>query len=181
MGKHKLNLIFGLFFIVLTSCKTTQTSMIIGDNYDEKTNKTTLTLLPYGNVVLPDKWTKTDYNQSSRQHFFQNTDTTTVGVAKNPKEKYPFFKGNQADYEFVIEFVKWDTDYWKKQGVKVITIEEKSEKGYILWQAIHEEKDINMIFLFGAKSGLAYNLSGTSKNWTEEKIKDFLVDLYLNN
>ena len=181
MNRQLIKITFGLLIVALTSCKTTQTSMIIADSYDEKKNQTTLTLLPYGNIVFPDKWTKTSYNQVSKQHFFTNNDSTTVAVTKNPKDKYPFYKTNQTDNEFVTDFVKWDAEYWEKQGLTITTVDNQSEKGYILWQAKSDEKNVNTIFLFGSKNGLAYNFSGTSKKWTESKIKDFLVQLFNDN
>ncbi|WP_234111750.1 hypothetical protein [Chryseobacterium sp. R2A-55] len=181
MKRQNLNIVIGLLLLVLTSCKTTQTSMIIAENYDEKKNQTTLTLFPYGNIVFPDKWTKTSYNQVSKQHFFTNNDSTTFAVTKNPKDKYPFYKTNQTDNEFVTDFVKWDAEYWEKQGLTVTTIDNQANKGYILWQAKSDEKNVNTIFLFGSKNGLTYNFSGSSKNWTEGKIKDFLVQLFNDN
>lgn len=155
--------------------------MIIADDYDEKQNQTTLTLLPYGNIVIPGKWTKTSYNQVSRQHFFTNNDSTTVAVTKNSKEKYPFFKSIQSDKEFVTDFVKWDTEYWKKQGLTVTTVDNQSDKGYILWQVKNDEKKVNTFFLSGAKNELAYNFSGTSQSWAAKEIKDFLVKLFNDN
>jgi hypothetical protein len=155
--------------------------MIIADSYDANKNVTTLTLLPYGNIVLPDKWTKTEYNQVSNQHFFKNNDSTTIAVTKNPKNKYPVFKPNQTDKEYVINLMNWDAEYWEKQGLTVRTVDDQSEKGYILWQAKSDEKNVNTIFLFGAKNGLAYNYSGTSKTWSETRIKDFLVQLFNDN
>jgi hypothetical protein len=68
-----------------------------------------------------------------------------------------------------------------KQGLIVTTVDNNSDKGYILWQAKSDEKNVNTIFLFGSKNGLAYNFSGTSKTWTETKIKDFLVQLFNDN
>ena len=79
------------------------------------------------------------------------------------------------------DFVKWDAEYWEKQGLTVTTVDNQSEKGYILWQAKSDEKNVNTIFLFGSKNGLAYNFSATSKKWTESKIKDFLVQLFNDN
>lgn len=181
MNRKNLNIVIGVLLLVLTSCKTTQTSMIIADSYDEKKNQTTLILLPYGNIVMPNKWTKTSYDQLSRQHFFTNNDSTTVSVTKNPKNKYPFYKSEQTDKEFVIDFVKWDAEYWEKQGLTVTTVSNQSEKGYILWQAKSDERNVNTIFLFGSKNGFAYNFSGTSKTWTETQIKDFLEHLFIDN
>jgi hypothetical protein len=158
-----------------------QKSMIIADSYDENKNQTTLTLLPYGNIVLPDKWTKTSYDQFSQQHFFKNNDSTTIAVTKNPRDKYPFYKTNQTDQTFVTEFVKWDSEYWEKQGLTITTVDNQANKGYIIWQAENDKKNVNTIFLFGSKNGLAYNFSGTSTTWTDAQIKDFLVQLFNNN
>lgn len=181
MNKKGINIIIGLLVLVLTSCKTNQPSMIIADSYDAKKNQTTLTLLPYGNIVFPDKWTKTSYSQVSRQHFFTNNDSTTIAVTKNPKNKYPFFKPNQTESEFVTDFVKWDAEYWEKQSLTVTTVDDQSGKGYILWQAKSNDGNINTLFLFGSKNGLAYNFSGSSTKWTETKLKDFLVQLFNEN
>ena len=174
--------ILGLFALLFIACKTSQTSMLIADSYDEKTNKTTLMLFPYGNIIFPDKWTKTSYNSSSRQHFFKNSDTTTVAVTKNPKEKYPFYKPTQTDKDFVTEFVKWDSEYWQKQGLTVKTINDNSDSGYIVWQAVREDSiSVNTFFLFGSKSGFAYNFSGTSTTWTDKKVEEFLINLFNTN
>ena len=164
-----------LLFLVLSisSCKTAGTSMLIGDSYDEKKDETTLMLLPYGNITLPKKWIKTDYLASSRQHFFINNDSTTISVAKNLREKYSFYNPNQSDKEFVTEFVKWDSDYWKEQGLNVMIIDDQANQDYILWQAKNKERNINTIFLFGVKNKFAYNFSATSRTWSETEIKDF--------
>lgn len=155
--------------------------MIIADSYDQKKDQTTLIILPYGNIVIPKKWTKKSYNQISRQHFFTNNDSTTIAVTKNPKNKYSFYKSNQTDSEFVIDFVKWDAEFFEKQGFTTATLDNQSEIGFILWQVKNEEKNVNTIILFGVKNGFAYNFSGTSKTWTETKIKDFLVQLFNKN
>ena len=120
-------LIIGILFLLNISCKTNQTSMIVADKYDATNNQTTLTILPYGNIIIPNEWKKTSYNQVSKQHFFQNSDLTTISIAKNLKEKYPFYKTEQNDKEFVAEFVKWDSEYWKQQGLEILTIENKAE------------------------------------------------------
>lgn len=180
MKINRVILIFGLLVLTIISCKTTQSSMIIGDNYDKKQDKTTLILLPYGNIVFPNKWNKASYNNVSKQHFFTNGDSTTITVAKNPREKYPFYKSSQTDKEFVSEFVKWDAEYWKNQGITVKTINDKSDNGYIVWQAT-DNKIVNTIFIFGSKNNFAYNFSGTSQKWTDNIIQEFLIKLYTDN
>jgi predicted phosphoadenosine phosphosulfate sulfurtransferase len=155
--------------------------MIVGDNYDEKKNQTTLTMLPYGNIVLPDKWTKTSYNQVSKQHYFKNNDSTTVAVAKNQKQKYPFYKSEQSNKDFLTEFTKWESDHFKSQGATVSIIDDQSDKGYILWKAIIEKENINTFYLFGLKGDYAYNFLADSKTWTDEKIKSFLIKLFNDN
>ena len=138
-------------------------------------------MFPNGNIVLPDKWTKSSYNQVSKQHFFKNNDSTTVAVAKNKKQEYPFYKSTQSNEDFLTEFTKWESDYFKSQGATIRLINDQSDKGYILWKATIEKENINTIYLFGLKGDYAYNLLGDSKTWTEEKIKAFLIKLFSDN
>ncbi len=69
------NLLFTIIFLfALLGCKSSQTSLIVSDSYNEKTKTTTLMLFPYGDIKIPGKWTKTSYNESSKQHHFSNID-----------------------------------------------------------------------------------------------------------
>lgn len=181
MSKQKMGIAAGFLLAALTSCKTTQTSLVVADSYEEKNDQTTLTMLPYGTVVMPGKWKKIRYSQVSKQHFFQGADSTIIAVAKNPKRNYPFFKAEQSDREFIASFVKWDADYWKQRGLAVTVVDDQSEKGYLVWQAKSQEKGVNTIFVFGLKNNLAYNFSGNSKSWTDDKINAFLVKLFEDN
>jgi len=166
--------------LLLISCKTTSTSLIVGDSYNNKTDNTTLTILPYGNIVIPGQWTKTGYNSSSKQHsFIRESDSTFVSITKNPKGKYPFYKDSQTDFEFVTNFHKWDSDYRKEQGYKTEIIKENKETNYILWRILTDEVDNT--FLYGLKNGIAYNfMVAESKMNLNEKIV-FLEKMYQEN
>jgi len=165
--------------LILSSCGSTkQTSTLIGDSYDEATNKTTLILVPYGNVDIPGKWTRTNYNQVSRQQFFVNYDSATIAIAKSPKEKYPFFEETKEDFRLVFDFYKWDSEYWVQQGLTETKIKENKTDNYIIWQITGEK--VNNLFLFGLKNNLIINYM-VSSDWTESKKIDFLTDLYMNN
>ena len=158
--------------------------MIVADKYDATKNETTLTILPYGNVIIPNEWKKTSYNQVSKQHFFQNSDLTTIAIAKNLKEKYPFYKAEFNEKEFVEEFVKWDSEYWKGQGLETSIIENKTENNFIIWNAKNKsetKQEVNTIFLFGLKNNFVYGFSISSKTWNEEQKITFLKNLYNKN
>jgi len=159
---------------------TAQTSMVVTDSYNEEKNQTTLTLLPYGNIVIPDKWAKVSYNNVSKQHFFKNSDSITIAVTKNPKKNYPFFKKKQTDKNFVTEFVNWDAEYWQKQGFEIKRISDNSNDGFLIWQVL-DAKKISTIFLFGSKNDLAYNFAVVSKGWSNEKAQEFLINLFRTN
>ena len=173
----------GVPFLIIISCKPTQNgqSIIVGANYDQHKNETILTIMPYGNIVLPGKWTKVSYDKVSKQHFFKSDDSITIAVAKNPKQQYPFYKSEQLNKDFLTEFTKWESDYFKTQGATINFIEDQSDKGYVLWKASIEKENINTIYLFGTKGDYAYNLLGDSKIWTDEKTKQFLINLFNNN
>ena len=168
-----------VFCLSVAACKTHSTSVLVGDKYDDKSNQTVLTLLPYGNIVMPGKWVKKSYNEVSRQHFFTNNDSTAIALAINPKEKYPFFKPSQSDQDFVVDFVNWETDFWQQQSLEAKWLEDSSANGYIVWQV--EGKNTNNIFLFAAKNGLAYNFLAASPKWDDAQKVLFLRDLFLKN
>lgn len=176
----KTHFIISTFLILLfVSCGTTkQTSILHGDSYDETTGKTTYILVPYGNVEIKGKWKRTNYNQISRQQFFTNNDSATIAIAKNYKEKYPFYSENKQDFELVNDFYKWDSEYYSKQGYKVEILEENKIENYIIWQITSEKAD--NVFLFGLQNNLIINYM-VSSNWKIKEKLDFLSDMYRGN
>ncbi|MPL55102.1 hypothetical protein SDC9_00569 [bioreactor metagenome] len=170
-----------ILFLHFFSCQSTKTITLIGNSYDEKTNKTILTLIPYGNIQIPGKWKKANYNEISRQHFFQNENGKSIAITKNPINKYPFFKENLSNKDLVNDFVKWDLEYWKTKGIETKILSDESDKGYIIWEAKNEKSKSTTIFLFGLKNSLAYNFSAELENWNENDVKVFLISLYENN
>jgi len=120
--------------------------MIVADSYDENNNITTLTLLPYGNIEIPGQWTKSKYNEVSRQHFFVDKDSTSIAVTKNPQEKYPFYTETIADKEFARKFYEWEKDHYEKQGFEIK--EKSSGINFVIWTANGD--NANTILLYGA-------------------------------
>jgi len=168
------------FSLTLTGCFPTQsTSVLTTVTYDEKSNKTTYIIVPYGNVDIPGKWTKDNYIQISRQQYFINSDSTTLAIAKNPKQKYPFYSDTKTDFELVKDFYKWDADYWVGQGLKESNLKENKEKNYVVWKVFGNK--IENIFLYGLKNGLIINYMISTDSWNEIKIIDFLEQLYNEN
>jgi hypothetical protein len=172
-------LVLGLLAGLISACASSQTSVLIADHYDAATDQTVLVVVPYGNISLPGKWTKTSYNEVSRQHFFSNGDSTTVAVAKQPREKYPFYAAGQNDAQFVVAFQNWDAQYWRKNGMLTTVVEDRSSDGVIVWNVAGER--INTTFLFGSKNNYAYNLSVSSKRWNDPQVTKFLLELYAAN
>lgn len=179
MTRNITTLTLGILLFALTSCKTTATSVIYGDSYDDKKNQTVMVIIPYGNITIPGKWTKTHYSQTSRQTFFINSDSTTLAIAKAPKEKYPVYKPNQTDKEFVTAFVKWDAEYYEKHGLYTKTLTDKSDNGYIVWQVTGNH--LNTIFIYGIKNNFAYNFSTTSTKLSDETKATLVTELYNTN
>lgn len=173
----KFRLLTIFLFGLTISCSTTQTSIIVADSYDQTENITTLTLLPYGNIDIPGQWTKTMYNEVSRQHFFHDNDSTSIAVTKNPQEKYPFYSDTITDKEFLRKFFEWEKEYYEEHGY---IIEEKSSNdNFVIWTV--NGNGVNTIFLYGAKNKYAYNFAVFTENWSDEKRTDFLKELFEEN
>lgn len=169
----------GMLASLLSACASSWTSVLVEDHYDVGMDRTVLVVVPYGNISLPGKWTKTSYNDVSRQHFFSNGDSTTVAVAKQPREKYPFYAAGQSDPQFVTAFKDWEADYWRTNGMLVSMIEDRSSDGLVVLNVSGDRG--NATILFGSKNNYAYNLSVVTKRWDEPQVKKFLLDLFATN
>lgn len=169
--------------VMAAACSSPQTQeqnkLHVADVYDSHSDQTTLTILPYGDIVIPGKWVKTDYNETSTQHFFTNSDSTVLAVSKNPHEKYPFYKKNLNDSSFVSEYFKWDADYLVKQGYVTKLIKDSSGNGYVVWQAV--APGLDYMYLFGSKEQFGYNLMLTSDQMNKVERVQFLEDVFLKN
>lgn len=93
--------------------------MLVSDAYDKESDQTSLTLLPYWTIPILGEWTKTSYNEVSRQHFFIDKDSTSIAVTKNPQEKYPFYRDTLTDIEFAEIFFEGEREFYEKQGFRI--------------------------------------------------------------
>jgi hypothetical protein len=170
-----------LIFILclIASCQTTRTSTLVSDSYDQTKNQTTLMIFPFGNVVMPGKWTKYNYNETSRQHYFINADSIAISVTKNPITSYPFYSKELSTLELTREWYKWESDFFSEQGIEILEINSKSEDEFIIWQA--KATNVNNMFLYGIKDKIAYNLSVVRGNWSNEERISFLTSLWNTN
>lgn len=165
---------FAIILVALTlSCTTTRTSMLVADRYEDK-NITTLAIIPYGNIDIPGHWTKTGYNEVSKQHFFVDKDSTSLAVAKNPQENYPFYAETMTDSAFTREFYHWEKEYYEEKGSHINEV--ASNGNFVVWTA--KGNDVNTIFLLGAKNNHAYNFAIFGENWSEEERIEFLLTLF---
>ncbi|MDR6300131.1 hypothetical protein [Mesonia maritima] len=173
----KLKILIILLIGLIISCSTTKTSSIITENYNKEQDVTTLTLIPSGNILIPGQWTKTKFNELSKQHFFTNKESHSIAVAKNPQKTYPFYSENTSNEKFVRSFFKWEKEYYEKQGFKIN--EKESGDNYVIWTA--KANNVNTIFLYGAKNNFAYNFSILTDDLSESKRVKFLKELFQEN
>jgi hypothetical protein len=178
-----MRLYFTIAFLMLfASCvqqKQNNTSAQSGD-YNKEKNVTFYTVYPYGSIMIPGEWTHTTYNdQASQQFFRRNSDSTFIGLGKNPRFKLSCYKRGMSDYDVVVAFYKWDAQYRESKGASVDLLKKNEEKVYIVWTAAEKNK-LNT-FLYGAKNGLVYNLviEGDSLSATNDIV--FLEKLFVNN
>lgn len=173
----KIRLLIIIFIGGMLSCSTTKTSTIVSHSYDQSTNTTILTLLPYGGIKIPGNWRKTSYNEISRQHFFENEEGVSIAVTKNLQKKFPFYSSGISPHDFALKFFEWERDFYQKQGYTIKKI--KTESDYVIWSATG--KDANSVFLYGAKDKFAYNFAVLNNAWNRIRIIEFLIELFENN
>ncbi len=137
-------------------------------------------ILPYGEVKIPGKWTKTKENAISGQHSFIGVDSVRIAVALQPWDKYEFSHNNPevTPDNFVKKFYEWDANYLKEQtGGQLRIVKEDKQKGYLIWNLSNGQIPQDY-FLFGLKGKIAHNLSIISDKWDEDRKVKFLEQLY---
>lgn len=166
-----------LVFILLGgwfACTTTGSSVLVSEKYDTENNETILALAPYGSIKIPGEWKNYNYNSISRQYFLRDKEATTIAIAKNPKDQYPFYEESQTDIAFATAFYKWEQKHYEKEGFALKEIE--AGEDYVVWLVTGE--GTNTLFLYGGKGAYAYNFSVFSDNWADETRMAFLKKLF---
>lgn len=170
--------------ILLTNCATQRTSNIVGGEYNETKNVTDYFVLPYGSVILPGKWNKTNYNKISRQQFFKNNDSVSIAIAFERFDNYEFNNdGSKKGYEFVKEFYNWDSNYFvERYGMNRQLLESDSTNNFILYRiyGLIENSNFDTYFLIGEKNGNTSNFSiSITDKWSKNKKIDFLKKIFI--
>ena len=180
----KFGTLFLITLMLLTSCVTQRISTIVGCDYDEKKNQTDYFVIPYGSVSIPGEWSRTIYNQISKQQFFKNSDSIIVAIAFGPCNRYEFnATDSKKGFEFVEAFYEWEAEFYvNNYHLHQEKIESNEKDNYIIWRVFGENNDRywDTYFLFGERNGFASNFSIMKTNkWTEEEKVTFLKNLYV--
>jgi hypothetical protein len=150
------------------------------NGYHKAKDVTFYTIYPYGSIMLPGEWIRSRYNeQTSQQFFWRLSDSTIIGLGKNPRYKLSCYKRGMSDYDVIVAFYKWDAEYVESKGASVDLLEKNEEKVYIVWQK--KEKRKLSTFLYGAKDGLVYDMVIEGDSLSEHRDVTFLEKLYANN
>ncbi len=187
MTRYLIIRIFCLFtlIVVITNCATSSTNTLVSCSYNQEKNLTDYMVFPYGNVSIPGKWIKTNYNSSSRQQFFNNSDSITIAISFGPCNKYEFNQDNSLRrFEFVKNYYEWDSNYFvKSQGFNRELIEENPENNFVIWRLFgtFRNEPLDNYFLFGENNCMVSNFSILKTNkWSREQKTKFLRNLFLN-
>ncbi|MCD4819612.1 MAG: hypothetical protein K8S23_13065 [Candidatus Cloacimonetes bacterium] len=145
LGFWKQYLLLIIVFIV-ASCATNKTCTIVGYDYDDKTDKTDYFVVPYGTVSIPGKWNKSNYNSSSRQQFFNNTDSVTISLSLDSCNEFEFNANKTiTGFEFVKSYYEWDSQFFIENfGLINKLLEQDPEKNYIIWRLQGKFNDENI-------------------------------------
>ena len=165
--------------VLLAGCAGNTQQFIVSDSYSEIDDTTTLTILPYGNVVIPGLWEKIKKSNSSYEHWFRNADSTVILITLALPSNYEVYDGSKSAFENLYAHYKWESDYVKEAGRKVVEIHVDREKNFVLWSSSIGEA--YRLSLYGLKSDRLYKLAIDKSNWFEAEQREFLIDLYERN
>lgn len=132
-------------------------------------------------MSLPGQWKKVNYNEVSKQHFFNDADSVLLGLAINPAKNYPFYKSGMPPNQIVQEMFNWDSNYFEENiGIKGKIIEQNTSKHFILWQVEGKQKDreFDNHLLFGSEKGIVFTVFVSTSKWSKEKKENFMRSVY---
>ena len=166
---------------LMSSCATQATSTIVGCNYKADKDVTHYFVFPYGEVELPGKWEKKNYNQVSRQQFFDNQEDVSIAIVFGPANKYEFNQnGTLRGYDFANAFYEWESKYFEANGIKSQIIEADKENGFVLFRLFgqYSDKEVDTYMLIREKNGVINSFSiYSAPKWDENQKVAFLKSL----
>jgi hypothetical protein len=150
-------------------------------DYNEKENKTEYMVFPYGQVAIPGKWERTNYNQVARQQFFVNTDSVTISITFGTYNKYEFNQdGSKEGFSFLQAFYEWESAYFKTYNLNTETVE-TDNNSFIVWRVFGNYKNTewDTYFLTGERKGFVKNFAVMkTKKWTTGQKVDCLKKMH---
>ena len=182
----KIKSLFLFVILLLTSCASQKTTTLVSCDYDKNKNQTDYMVFLYGSVSIPGEWTRTTYNQSAKQQFFQNPDGIIIAISFGPCNKYEFNQDNsKKGFDFVQAFYEWDSEYFvTNYGLNQEKIDFDESNKFIIWRAFGENNNSywDTYFLFGEKNGFANSFSiMKTEKWSKSEKTAFLKAVYLGN
>lgn len=173
--KH-YNFLVTAIIILLSSCVSQkQVVRVYADFYDKETDKTTVAMIPYKDIIIPGKWTIKEIIPSSKQVILTNNDSSTIAIAQNHKKGFPFYTDSITDSDLLNSYYEWETNHWISGGYNYNKILENSDEGYVICKFITDSFD--NLFLFGVKNDMLVNYLIVTK-WEENKEVEFLENLF---
>jgi hypothetical protein len=180
----KIKYLFGLLLIsVLVSgfmpLEAHAQSTIVGSEYKPEKNITEYFVFPYGEVSLPGKWEKWQYNSNARQQFFINNDSVLIAISFGTVSDYEFNRGGLLKgYDFIKAYYDWESEYFSSSGFECKIIEGDQSNSYIIWRLWGQKADT--YFLIGERKGHVCNFSvNITDKWAEDEKVQFLKSIYL--
>lgn len=129
-----------------------------------------------GEVKIPGEWKQLNKIEDSGQIYLKNNEGVIIAIAQNPQKAYPFYKSDKSNFENVIGFYKWDSDYREENNFKTQKLKENSNNEYVIWK--YNDGKLDNIFLFGVSKNNFLNLLVYTNVWSEDEKIKFLENLY---
>ncbi len=167
--------------LTLVSCSSTKPT----NNKDKElsltaNNTTTIFDSPNGVVLIPGVWQTLNYEKSSGQQYYQNSEGVIIAIAKMPKKSYSFYKSSQKNYETIKTFTRWDREYREENNYKTKILVENSELEYQIWK-YKDDNQIDNVYLYAGIDDYILNFLVYTDIWTETKKIEFLQETLSSN
>jgi hypothetical protein len=147
--------------------------------FGQKNEGFTVVKTNVAHINIPGEWKVLNKMDDSGQVYLQNEEMVIIAVAQNLKKAYSFYKAKDSDFENVMAFYKWDSDYRKELKFETAKLKENAKESFVIWK--FNDGKLDNVFLFGSVNDSFLNLLVYTNKWDKEAKELFLEKTYLMN
>lgn len=128
-------------------------STITSFYYNKRKDQSEYSVLPFGQISLPGKWKKEQFDKvSKQQRFIKSDDSLWLSVLFARCDRFEFnHDASQTGFAFVKAYYDWEKNFFTQTGeLKAEIIEQDSARAYLIWHlyGVAKKQEVDCYFLY---------------------------------